>query len=389
MSENSQKTILQIIPSLHSGGVERGVVDTAIELKKQGFNPLIASNGGEMTRQLENNGVKHIKLNLQTKNPLKIFSNVKKVKKIIEENQVDLIHTRSRAPMISTYFACKNNPKIKTVSTIHGPYSVKFGNKTLSKLKLLYNSFMFKTDAVITVSNFIKEYSIENYQKLFDEKLSAKITTIPRGVDINTFDPEKISPSKIADLVKEWQIPDKKIILFPARITSWKGHELLIEALKHVKNDYICVFVGSDHGHKDFAQKIKQKIINKNLDSKIKFLGNQKDMPSIYCTSNIVISASTKPEAFGRVAIEAQAMKKIIIATNIGGSLETIIDGQTGFLVKNKDPLDMAEKIDYALGLCDEEAKEIGENARNHIIKNFTNQKMLDSTIEIYKKLLY
>lgn len=389
MSKTSQKTVLQIIPSLHSGGVERGVIDIAGELKKQDFIPLVASNGGKMVKDLENNDIKHIKLNLQSKNPLRIFLNIKKLKKIIKKHQIDIVHTRSRAPMISAYFACKDNPNVKMVTTIHGPYSTKLGNKTLSKLKTLYNSFMFKSDAIITVSNFIKEYSINNYQHLFDQKLEDKITTIPRGVDVKTFDPDIIPLPKTFDLAKKWGIEiGTKVILFPARITSWKGHELLIEALKNLKNDdYVCIFVGSSHGHGSFEEKIQKKIFDSNLDSKIKFLGNQKDMHIVYSLADIVISASTKPEAFGRVAIEGQAMKKITIATNIGGSLETIIDGKTGFLVRNKDPLDMASKIDNALRISQKEAKKIGENARQNILDNFTNKKMFDSTIQIYKNL--
>ena len=390
MNRSKKGTVLQIIPSLHSGGVERGVIDTANELKKQGFAPIVASNGGSMTSLLEKSQIKHIKLNLQTKNPLKLFTNIKKIREISKDNKVDIIHIRSRAPMISSYFACKDNSNIKTVSTIHGPYSVNLTNfKPLCNLKRFYNSFMFKSDAIITVSNFIKEYSIKNYQPLFNKKLEDKITIIPRGVDTQIFDPDVICDKETVKLKKEWGIcENKKVILFPARITSWKGHEFLIEALKNVKNDYICVFIGSNHGHEEFCNKIKGKIKDSDLDSKIKFLGNQKNMPLAYSTADIVISASTKPEAFGRVAIEGQAMKKITIATNIGGSLETIINGETGFLVENKEIADFTSKIDKALSLSQKESQEIGNAARENILKNFTNQRMFDSTIEVYKKLL-
>lgn len=387
---NSTKTILQIVPSLHSGGVERGVIDTAFELKKQNFNSIVASSGGAMVSQLEKLQIEHIKIDLRTKNPLKIYRNIKKIKEIIAKNKIDLIHLRSRAPMISAYFACKKNLDIKLVSTIHGPYSVNLGNnKVLSKVKIYYNSFMLRSDAIITVSSFIKEYVLENYQSLFEESLKNKITVIPRGVDTKTFDPSSISVSRTVHLAQKWNIPeDKKVILFPARITSWKGHEFLIESLKRVKNDYFCIFIGSDHGHECFSKKIKQRITEANLEDKVKFLDNQKDMALTYSVANIVISASIRPEAFGRVAIESQAMKKITIATNIGGSLETIISGKTGFLVKNRDVSDFAKKIDLALTLTNEDTKKIGQEARENILSNFTNQKMLDSTIEVYKNLL-
>lgn len=381
------KTVLQILPALKSGGVERGVVDLAIELKKQNFIPIVLSSGGAMVDLLTKEKIKHIHLNVKSKNPITIFCNIKKIRKIIEENKVDIVHIRSRSPMISGYFACKKLNNVKLVSTVHGPYSLKLKNKT-SKLKKLYNSFMIKSDKIIAVSNFIKDYIIKNYRDL-DQNIEQKITVISRGVDLKNFDPDKILLARSINLAKQWGIPeDKNIILFPARITSWKGHEFLIEALRKVKSDFICLFVGSDHGHENFRKKIEEKIVNDNLEGKIKLVGTQKDMALAYSIANLVISASTKPEAFGRVAIEAQAMKKLIIATNIGGSLETIIDKKTGFLVKNKNIDDLAQKIDYALNLNEEEKNIITTAARKNIIDNFSNQKLYKSTIEIYNNLL-
>ncbi len=384
--QNHKKTIIQIIPSLESGGVERGVIDIAKELKNQNFNSIVVSKGGAMASFLKEAGIKHIELDVKSKNPLKIFLNIKKIQKLIKENNAELVHIRSRAPMISGFFACKKT-NTKLISTIHGPYSLEICNKK-SKLKKFYNSFMIKSDKIIAVSDFIKDYILQNYQDL-DKNLEEKITVIPRGVDLKTFNPDSIFIGRTIDLAKKWQIPeDKKIILFPARITSWKGHEFLIEALQKVENDFLCIFVGSDHGHKKFRKKIEEKIIAKNLASKIKIVGLCKDMAVAYSMANLVISASTKPEAFGRVAIEAQAMKKIIIATKIGGSLETIIDKKTGFLVENGDVAKFAKTIDMALELNEKDKKEICENARKHIEENFSNQKMYQETINLYKKIL-
>lgn len=384
--QNHKKTIIQIIPSLENGGVERGVIDIAKELKNQNFNSIVVSKGGAMTCFLKEAGIKHIELDVKSKNPLKIFLNIKKIQKLIKENNADLVHIRSRAPMISGFFACKKT-NTKLISTIHGPYSLEICNKK-SKLKKFYNSFMIKSDQIIAVSDFIKNYILQNYQDL-DKNLEEKITVISRGVDLKTFNPDSIFIGRTIDLAKKWQIPeDKKIILFPARITSWKGHEFLIEALQKVKNDFLCIFVGSDHGHKKFRKKIEEKIIAKNLASKIKIVGLCKDMAVAYSMANLVISASTKPEAFGRVAIEAQAMKKIIIATKIGGSLETVIDKKTGFLVENGDVNKFAQTIDMALELNEKDKKEICETARKHIEENFSNQKMYQETIDLYKKVL-
>lgn len=388
MKNGKKATIMQILPSLKSGGVERGVIDVAKELQKQGYNPLVLSSGGDMTSLLNAAKIEHIKLDVKTKNPLKMFLNINKIAKIIKEKEVDLVHIRSRAPMISGYYACKKT-NTKLVSTVHGPYSTGFKKESESKLKKFYNSFMIKSDAIICVSNFIKNYVIENYQDEKSGNLEQKITVIPRGVDLKAFNPDSIFINRTIELAKKWGLPeDKKIILFPARITSWKGHELLIEALKLVKSDFVCVFVGSDHGHENFRKKIEEKASQSGLEGKIKIVGTCKDMAVAYSLSNLVISASTKPEAFGRVAIEAQAMKKIIIATAIGGSLETIKDGETGFLVENNNPKEMAKAIKKALTMKEEEKNKICNNARKNIEDNFSNQKLCKSKIETYERIL-
>ena len=385
---DKSKVIMQIIPSMQSGGVERGVVDIAKELQKQGFKAIVLSNGGIMVYQLEEAKIKHITLDVKTKNPLKLFCNIKKIVKIIKENEVDVVHVRSRAPMISAYYACKKT-KTKILSTIHGPYSLKFLKWQNFMPKRFYNAMMLKGDYVIAVSAFIKDYIITNYQPFFKENLQDKIKIIARGVDLKYFDDDKISISRKITLSKKWGLPEeKKIILFPARITSCKGHEFLFEALKLVKNDVICVCVGSDHGHKKLREKLEKKVLDENLVGKIKFVGICKEMPLAYALSNLVISASTKPEAFGRVTIEAQAMKKIVIATNIGGSLETIIDKKTGFLCENKNIEMLAKLIDQALMMEKEKSDEICANARKHVEENFSNQKMCDETIVVYRKLI-
>jgi glycosyltransferase involved in cell wall biosynthesis len=382
------KVIMQILPSLENGGVERGVVDITKELKKQGFAPIVLSKGGMMTYQLREAKIEHITLDVKTKNPIKIFRNINKIAKIIEENKVDLVHARSRAPMISAYFACKKT-NVKLISTVHGSYSINLYKWKNFPLKRMYNAVMLKADYVIAVSHFIKNYIIENYQPFEKTNLLDKLQVVARGADLKYFSAESISINRAIDLSQKWSLPeDKKIILFPARITAWKGHEFLIEALKKIKSDAVCIFVGSDHGHKKFRKKLEQKIIAENLAGKIKFVGVCKEMPVAYSLANLVISASVKPEAFGRVAIEAQAMKKIVIATNIGGSLETIIDKKTGFLVENKNSDMLASLIDEVLSMPKEKSDEICANARKNVEDNFSNQKMCDEMVKIYKKFV-
>jgi glycosyltransferase involved in cell wall biosynthesis len=234
---------------------------------------------------------------------------------------------------------------------------------------------MLKADAIIVVSNFIREYLLQNYQEKDRQFPFEKITVIQRGVDLNYFNHNKVSKNRIIDLIGKWGIPeDKKIILMPARFTFWKGHEFLIEALTKVKNDFFCVMVGSDHGHKKFRKKLEQKIIKENLAGKMKIVGICKDMPAAYAVAHFVVCPSVKPEAFGRISIEAQASNKIIIATKIGGALETVIDGKTGFLVEVGDTEKLAQLIDKVLEMPKSETDVM--------------EKMCSKTISVYKSLL-
>lgn len=387
--ENQKKpVIMQILPALENGGVERGVIDISKALKKADFEPIVVSKGGVLVYQLREARVRHIELAAHSKNPLIIFLNYKKLVKLIQENQVDIIHARSRAPMWSAVLACKKTG-IKLVSTVHGTYSLNFFKWQNFFLKKIYNSVMLKADAIIVVSSFIREYLLQNYQEKDRQFPFEKITVIQRGVDLNYFNHNKVSKNRVIDLISKWGVPeDKKIILMPARFTSWKGHEFLIEALTKVKNDFFCVMVGSDHGHKKFRKKLEQKIIKENLAGKMKIVGICKDMPAAYAVAHFAVCPSVKPEAFGRISIEAQASNKIIIATKIGGALETVIDGKTGFLVEVGDTEKLAQLLDKVLEMPKEESDAMENEARKNIETNFSNEEMCSKTISVYKSLL-
>lgn len=379
---------MQILPSLESGGVERGVVDISKALKKDGFEPIVVSKGGVMVYQLREAGIEHITLPVHSKNPLTIFFNNKKIEKLLSERCVDIVHVRSRAPMWSAFFACKKM-HTKIVATVHGTYSLNLFSWQNFPLKKIYNALMLRADEVIAVSNFIKDYLIKNYQPNYPTSLAEKIVTIQRGVELDYFDHNKVSKNRLIELSKKWHLPDdKKIILMPARFTSWKGHEFLIEALSQVKHDFFCVMVGSDHGHKKFRKEIENKIIEKGLAGKVQLCGLCKDMPTAYTISHLVVCPSIRPEAFGRIAIEAQASNRIIISTKIGGSLETIIDGKTGFLVEVNDVENFAKLIDAALEMSKEEADKMGNAGRKNVEENFSNEKMCAETIKVYKEIL-
>ena len=380
--------MMQILPGLQSGGVERGVIDIAKALKKSDFEPIVVSKGGILVYQLREAGIAHIELPVHSKNPLTIYSNNKKIAKLIAEYHVDIVHVRSRAPMWSAYFACKKT-HTKLVATVHGTYSLNLFGWKIFPLKRIYNALMLKADEIIAVSGFIKDYLIKNYQKNHLASLADKIVTIQRGAELGYFDYAKVSKSRIIDLSKKWHLPDdKKIILMPARFTAWKGHEFLIEALSQVKNDFFCVMIGSDHGHKKFRKRIENKIVEKNLAGKVQLCGICKDMPTAYAVSHLVVCPSVRAEAFGRIAIEAQASSRIIIATKIGGSLETVIDGKTGFLVEVGDVEKFAQLIDKALEMPKEEADEMGVAGRKNIEENFSNEKMCNETIKVYREVL-
>ncbi len=377
--------IMQVLPELNSGGVERGAVDIANFIVKSGFKSIIISAGGRLEGFL-NHRVKHIKLNVNSKNPITIFLNIRRIRKLIIANQVDILHARSRAPAWSCYFAIRGT-NCKLLNTFHGTHSLNLIGKETSKIKKRYNEIMLKGSKVIAVSNFIKNHIKENYPELFDKN---KITVIHRGVDVNNFNPAKISQEMKVNLIRKLQIPDdKKIILLPARITHWKGHEFLIDALKILKrDDYLCLFVGDYSNKNDYKKRLEQRIINSNLEGKVRFAGNVTNMAVIYSICDIVISASTNPEALGRVAIEAQAMERIIIATNIGGSKETIIDGETGFLIENRNIKDLSDKIDQILSMNDEDIRRIELKARENVVKNFSNDLMYKKTLKVYQNLL-
>ena len=383
-SERKKTVVMQILPALESGGVERGTIDIAKALKKADFEPIVVSKGGILVYQLCEAGIKHITLPVHSKNPITVYFNNKKLAKLIKENNVDIVHVRSRAPMWSSYFACKKTAT-KLVATVHGTYSLKFWKWKIFPLKRIYNSIMLKADAVIAVSDFIKNYLSQNYS----EYREAKTTVIQRGADLGYFNYEKVSKNRIIDLSKKWHLPDdKKIILMPARFTAWKGHEFLIEALTKVKSDFLCVMVGSDHGHKQFRKKLEGKIVDKKLEGKVRIVGVCKDMPTAYALSHLVVCPSVRAEAFGRIAIETQASNRIIIATKIGGALETIIDGKTGFLVEVGDAESFAKVIDQVLEMPKNEADKIGIDARQNVTDNFSNEKMCSETLKVYRSLL-
>ncbi|MFZ8865064.1 MAG: glycosyltransferase family 4 protein [Rickettsiales bacterium] len=371
--------ILQILPKLNSGGVERGTIEIATAITKAGFKSYVISAGGKMVAQLAATKTEHILLDVASKNPFKIWLNAFKIRKIIQNKKIDLVHARSRVPAISAYLACKNT-SAKFITTFHGVYSGK------SALKKKYNSIMLKGEKIITVSNFIKNHIQTNYN--FTDM--NRVKTIYRGVDLNEFNLKKVSKTKIATYIKTYQLPlDKKIILLPARLTEWKGQLFFLEALTKVTNkNYHALIVGNIDIHSNYKNKLDNFVKENQLEQQVSFLPAVSDLVNLYHLADIVISASLRPEAFGRTIIEAGAMGKIVIATNHGGAQETIINGKTGFLLAELTNSELAQKIDYILNLNATQKNNIATNAKTYVRKNFSVAKMQKETINLYKKIL-
>ncbi len=378
-NEAAEPIVLQVLPELNHGGVEVGAVEIASGLQAAGIKNFVASAGGRMEYDLQKLKVKHFVLPLKTKNPIKMYLNSFKLAKIIKENGVNIVHARSRAPAWSAYWAAKRTG-VTFLTTFHGTY----GLGPLG-IKKIYNRVMTYGKLVIAVSNYIKSHIIDNY------KVDAgKIRTIFRCVNLDNFSPENVTQERIIKALQDNHIPeDKPIISLVGRITGWKGQDLLIEALAKVKSkDFYCLIVGSDQGRTAFSNKLRNRVKKLGLDGKVQFIDHSFDIPAILMLSDVVLSTATKPEAFGRAAIEGQAMGKIVLASNIGGSLDNMIDGVTGKLFESGDVQSLAEAIDWALNLPAEEKNKISQAAIKNVKDNFTKQIMCDKTIAVYKELM-
>ncbi len=382
---SSNLKVLQVIPKLGYGGAETGCYDIAHYLTENNCESFIVTSGGELLKYVDKTKVKIFRLPVQSKNPLLIFFNAIILIGIILFNNITIVHARSRAPAWSCLFATKVTGR-KFVTTFHGTYNFK------SNLKKIYNSIMIRSNLIIAGSNFIFSHIKENYSKYLNEK--KKLMVIFRGINVDYFDPSTKIENDEKKLLKSWNIEkDKKIILMPGRLTSWKGQEVFIEAINLVNIElgyeaFFAVILGSDQGRELYKKKLIRMSEQYRLSKQIRFIDHCKDMALAYKVSDIVISASVEPEAFGRVAVEAQSMEKPIIASNIGGSNETIIDEKTGFLFEAGNAKSLSDKILKILNLDETSLKSFGIEGRKNIIQKFNVEKMCFSTYSEYKKLL-
>ena len=370
-------TIAQILPALNTGGVERGVVEISKALVENNFRSVVISSGGHMVSQITRYGGIHYDLDVATKNPLKWPKIRNELKKILESENVDLIHFCSRAPAwIGVPLGVILD--IPIITSVH----MRFRKSNV--FKKYYNSILTKGNTIIAISKHIEE-SI----KTCFPKVSAKIKIIHRGVDLDLFDPNKINPARIIAQSKHLNLKDNvPVIIMAARPAMWKGYQILIKALSKVKHDFQCVLIGAGDGNKKFQKILINKIIQSKLESKIRLINSTRDIQAAMILGDLIIMPSLTPEPFGRIVLEAQALGKIPIAFDHGGASETIVDGKTGFLAAPLKVTSLSEKISFALSLEPKKRKKIGEFAKKLVSKNFNHNKMCNSTLSLYKQAI-
>jgi glycosyltransferase involved in cell wall biosynthesis len=373
------RIILQVLPSLISGGVERGTVEITAAIRAAGMVPLVASSGGPMIPHITYHGGEHVTLPLKDKHPLTIWNNAARLEEIIRRRGVGLIHARSRAPAWSAWLAARRTG-IPFVTTVHGAYG------TEHFLKRRYNSVMAKGDRVIAVSNYISDYIAREYHPD-----PARVRLIPRGVDVAVFNPNKIIPERIIQLSRQWRLEEHHapILLVPSRLSPIKGQTLVIDALSRLADvPFLCIFAGSDHGHEDYRKTLEKDIIARGLEARVRIVGNTQFMNEAYSLSDLVLIPSLKPESFGRTSIEAQAMGKLVIAADHGGVRETILPNETGYLVPSGDADALARAIRFGLSRPPEMSAAMSAFAREHVTRHFSLEQMKDQTIALYRELL-
>ena len=383
---SSKIKILQVIPKLGYGGAETGCYDLAHYLPETGCKSYIITSGGELLKFVNKEKVKVIRLPVQSKNPIIMLFNAVVIFFIIWFLNISIVHARSRAPAWSCLLATKFT-KSKFVTTFHGTYN--FSNL----LKRFYNSVMVRSDLVIGGSNFIFEHVYQHYGKFFENK-KRKFLVIFRGINTDFFSQKSIKENKLQNVIKEWNVDKTKfVILLPGRLTRWKGQEVFIEALNILNQEsnirpFFAIIVGSDQGRKVYSKKLASLIDRYRLNKNIIFVPKCKEMPIAYQISDVVVSSSIEPEAFGRVSVEAQSMEKPIIASNIGGSKETIINEKTGFLFDAGNANSLAERLKETINLDQMTLQSIGIEGRKNVLKKFDIDRMCFTTFSEYKKLL-
>jgi glycosyltransferase involved in cell wall biosynthesis len=369
---------MQIIPELETGGAEQGTVDVAIAIKRLSWNSIVVSNGGAKVADLVRGNVTHIELPVHSKNPFVIWRNASRLEHLIKAHNVDVVHVRSRAPGWSAFLAARRTGR-PLVTTFHGTYNEN------GRLKRLYNSVMTRGDRVIAISDFIADHVREQFG--IDD---SRLITVRRGIDLRRFNPGAVTAQRIIQLSSSWRLPDgAPVVMLPGRLTRWKGQLVMIDALKELeRDDAVVLMVGDEQGRFDYRDELDARIRNLGLGDRVRIIDDCRDMPAAYMMADVVVSASTDPEAFGRVPVEGQAMGRPVVATRHGGAKETVSDGITGWLIHPGDPKALAWGIRQALDLPNGKRAEMAEAARIWVEERFAVDRMCEQTLDVYRSLV-
>jgi glycosyltransferase involved in cell wall biosynthesis len=376
--EGRPPAVLQIVPRLVSGGAERGTADLAGALAAAGWVSYVASAGGPLEHEIARCGATHLTLPLASKNPLTIRRNGGVLAQLIRRLGIDIVHARSRAPAWSAWAAARATGR-HFVTTFHNAYDAR------AALKRRYNSVMARGERVIAISEFVAEHAASVYG-VGPERLR----TIPRGVDLDIFDPQRVGAERIVTLARQWRLPDgAPVVMLPGRLTRWKGGLDFIAAIAALgRRDICCVLVGPEQ-RRGFRRELEAAIQERGMGGLFRIAEDCRDMPAAYMLADVVVSASSDPEGFGRVIVEAQAMGRPAVATDHGGARETIIPGVTGWLAPSRDPAALAAAIAEALSLGPSQRAALARKAVAQVAGRFTREAMCARTIAVYEELLF
>ena len=376
--EGRAPVVLQVLPRFSAGGVEWGAAEVAACLARRGWTALVASERGGLEQRLRHEGGRHVRLPLASKNPGTMALNVGRLARLIESEGVDIVHARSRAPAWSAYFAARRTGR-PFITTFHGTY---FDG---GWFKRRYSSVMLRGEPTIVISQFVRDEILAHWP--IDP---GRLRLIPRGVDLSRFDPAKVAPDRVVALARQWRLPDGvSVVMMPARLARWKGHEVLIQALaKLARHDLCCVMVGEADRHPRLQEELMAMVRRLALEGAVRFVGRCDDMPAAYLLADVVVSASIQPEAFGRVIVEAQAMGRPVIASAHGGAGETIVHGETGFLIAPNDAAALAECLAGVLALNPDERKALVERAAHSARSTYATERMCERTLAVYDEVL-
>ena len=366
------RTVLQVLPALVSGGVERSTLEIAEALVGAGWRALVASAGGPLVEPLERLGARHVALPLGRKSPLGVWRNAAALAELARAEGVEIVHARSRAPAWAALLAARRTGA-RFVTTYHGAYNEGWPGKRL------YNSVMARGERVIANSNFTAEHLRARHGTD-----PARLRVIPRGVDERRFDPAAVPPARVAALREAWNVPEgRPVVMLPARLTRWKGQTVLLDAMARLPGDALALLVGEG----GLRRTLEARIGELGLGERARLCGHADDMPAALLLADVVVHASTDPEAFGRTVIEAQAMTRPVIASDLGAPRETVEEGVTGWRVGPGDPAALARAVARALALPPAERAAMGRRARAAVLARYTTRAMQEATLAVYREL--